>query len=123
MALTKASVGEAVEGVLGGLGTFKIYSITPDNSWLAAGEVLDLSADFSEIYWASFGGSKAINGYKMELIIPDDGTDVSASNVKVTAHRSAGSAAAMAAVPDTTDLSTTNANMRLLVCGKPADNT
>lgn len=107
-------------GVIGSLGHAAVFMLTPDNSWLAAGEVIDLTAYFSEIHWASVASCTAISGYKLDVIIPADGNDIASNTVKITAHRSAGSAAAMAAVPDTTDISAL-AELRLLVIGKLAD--
>lgn len=107
-------------GVVGSLGHAAVFMITPDASWLAAGEAIDLTDYFSEIHWAGFGGCTVINGQKMDVIIPADGNDIAAGTVLITAHRSAGAAAAMAAVPDATNLSTL-AELRLLVIGKLAD--
>jgi hypothetical protein len=103
-----------------GIGHMAIYKITPDTSWLAAGEELDLTDDFSEVTAAWFGGCTVINGYKFDVILPADGTDIAADTVLITAHRSAATAAAFAAVPDATNLSTL-AELRLIVVGKPSD--
>lgn len=118
MALTQADISGT--GTVTRLGEMRVYKITPDNSWLAAGENLDLTDDFSEIYAAWFGGCTVINGYKIDVIIPADGTDIAATTVKVTAHYSTDAAGAMTAVPDTTDLSSL-AELRLVVLGKIAD--
>lgn len=118
MAMTVAK--KSGPGVIGSLGHAAVFMLTPDASWLAAGEAIDLTDYFSEIHFASIGSCTVINGYKMDVIIPADGNDIAAGTVLVTAHRSAGSAAAMAAVPDTTDISSL-AEMRLLVIGKLAD--
>ena len=98
-----------------------IFNVTPDDSWLAAGEALDLTDYFSEIYAIEVGGSKVIAGYKVGFIIPDSGTDISSSNVLMTAHYSTDAAGAMTAVPNATDLSTVLANTRVVVKGKIAD--
>jgi hypothetical protein len=122
MALTITEVSGAGEAVLAGMGIAKVYEVTPDSSWLAVGEVMaDLADDFSEIFFASFGGRKAIGGFVCDVIIPDPGTDVSATNVKMTAHYSTDAAGEMTAVPDATDLSVKCAKLRMLVIGKAAD--
>lgn len=118
MAITM--VKKSGPSVVPGIGHMAIYKLTPDASWLAAGEAIDLTDDFSEVHAALIGGCTVINGYKMDVIVPEDGTDIGAATVLVTAHRSAGSAAAMAAVPDTTDLSGL-VEIRLVVYGKLAD--
>lgn len=118
--MTITLVKKSGPSVVPGVGHMAIYKLTPDDSWLAAGEAIDLTDDFSEIHAALIGGCTVINPYKMDVIVPADGTDIAAGTVLVTAHRSAGSAAAMAAVPNATDLSGL-AEVRLVVFGKIAD--
>jgi len=123
MALTIAAVASKTnESVMPGLGIARVFTVTPDNSWLAVGEAADLTDYFSEIYYANIdGGSKVIHGFKMGAVIPSPGTDIAAGTVLITAHYSKGAAGEMTAVPDATDLSTLCAEMRLFVIGKPAD--
>jgi len=97
-----------------------IFKVTPDSSWLAAGEAADLTDYFSEIYDASIGACTVIGGYKYGVIVPADGTDIAAGTVLITAHYSTDAAGAMTAVPDATDLSA-QAELRLTVRGKIAD--
>jgi hypothetical protein len=106
--------------VVGSVGHMSVFKITPDASWLAAGEAIDLTDYYSEVHAAWFAGCTVINGYKMDVILPADGNDIAAGTVLITAHRSAGSAAAMAAVPDATNLSSL-VELRLCVVGKIAD--
>jgi hypothetical protein len=106
------------QGILPGVGALQQFKCTLDNSWLAAGENVDLTSYFTHIYSIQTGGSTAISGYKLDFILPAQGTAITASNVKMTAHYSTDAAGAMTAVPDATDISTIGP-VQIVVIGKP----
>jgi hypothetical protein len=64
-----------------------IYSLALDNSWLAAGEAIDLTADFDYIYAASVQQADAIAdlAYKFDVVC-DYAAAVTSSNVLVSAY-------------------------------------
>jgi hypothetical protein len=117
MAITAAKTSG--ENILPGLGKQQIYKLTLDNSWLAAGEVIDFTDDFTYIYGIQVVGSTVINPYKLDFILPAQGTAITASNVKMTAHYSTDAAGAMTPVPDATDISGIGP-VQIIVVGKPA---
>ena len=89
------------------------YSLLLPSSWTAAGVDLDLSTaangSFDTITSYRFGPGDAVTdfGDVFDLIgtAATAGDGITASTCKVVAHRSTGSAAALVATPDTTDLS------------------
>lgn len=105
-------------GVIQGVGYSQTYDLTLDDSWLAAGEAIDLTDDFHEIDSILIGGQVAGIGVNFQVVIPAYGVTVTASNVKLLAYYSTDAAGLMTAVPDTTDLSGCNP-LTITVIGKP----
>jgi hypothetical protein len=91
-----------------------IYSLALDNSWLAAGEAIDLTADFDYIYAASVQQADAIAdlAYKFDVVC-DYAAAVTSSNVLVSAYVTSTDTA----VADTVDLSAVG-KLTLVVFGK-----
>jgi hypothetical protein len=100
-----------------------VYRLQLPDSWTAAGVAWDLSSEFDYVFSAQFGSSGAItdHGRKYSIFgtITTSGKGnggIAAASVTIGAHQSAGSAAAMAAVPDSTDLSAVN-DLTVVVLG------
>ena len=100
------------------------YKVLMDSSFLATGEVVDLTDDFSEIYDGSVGAVDAIAdaAYIYRLVVPSHGTAIASTTVKLSAHYSpsktgATEAAEAFAVADGVDLSTVG-ELRFTVWGK-----
>jgi hypothetical protein len=104
------------------------YKVSLDSSSLVTGELLDLTDDFSEIMSAKEAGVTVIGaaGYKFTVLLPADGTAITASNVKLVASAvpalDGGTAAAQAfAASDGVDMSTF-VEVRIEVKGKAIGN-
>jgi NAD/NADP transhydrogenase beta subunit len=100
-----------------------VYTLQLPSSWTAAGVACDLSAEFDYVFGAVFGSSGAVtdhaNKYSLFGTITTSGKGnggIAAASVTLGAHRDAGTAAAFAAVPDTTDLSAVN-DLTMVVFG------
>lgn len=104
--------------ILPSIGAMQIYDVTLDDSWLAAGEAIDLTDDFAEIDSITISGQVAGIGANFQVEIPASGVAVTASNVVLMAYYSTDAAGLMTAVPDTTDLSGVNP-LTITVIGKP----
>jgi hypothetical protein len=63
------------------------YSVLLDTTHLTAGEAIDISADFSRVHFALCGANDTLadHGYKFDIIHPGAGTDVTSTNVLVSA--------------------------------------
>lgn len=116
--MTISAAAKGGSGIVGGLGMIKQYGLTLDDSWLAAGEVVDLSDDFSTIDSIAVGGVVAGIGANFIAKIPESGVAVTASNVLMLAYWSTDASGAMTAVPNATDLSACNP-LTITVIGKP----
>lgn len=116
MAITVAK--KSGQGIVGGFGAIQTFDLTLDNSWLAAGEAVDLTDYFATVDSIQVGGVVAGIGVNFMAKIPASGVAVTASNVVLMAYWSTASAAAMTAVPDTTDLTACNP-LTITVTGKP----
>lgn len=71
------------------MGDCAVFRLLLDDSFLGTGEAIDLTSYFSLIYAVTVDSVDAIAdcGYKFQVVIPTQGTAVSASNVLVSAHR------------------------------------
>lgn len=116
MAITATKISS---GKVDGLGHIATYRLLLDDSWLAVGEAVDLTGDFTEIH-AAFCSSATVVGnhaYKFDVVHPAAGTAIAAGTVLVSAYYSTDAAGAFTAVPDATDLSAV-VELRLTVIGK-----
>jgi hypothetical protein len=112
-----------METNLGPYGKMAVYNVPLGAAWTGAGETCDLTDDFERIYFATIqpdtaAGSAAVS---LDLIVPAVGTDLTATNVLVTAKRCLTAGAPGAGAFDNcngADLSGI-ATTRLLVVGKP----
>lgn len=86
--MTATATIKAGPGVVPGLGLIAIYEVALDNSFLATGEPIDLTGQFSEVFSASIEGADALadHGYKFDVVLPAFGTAISDANVLVTGH-------------------------------------
>ena len=117
MPITVAKKGG--QGIIGGYGAIQDYDLTLDNSWLAAGEAIDLSDDFATVDSIQISGVVAGIGVNFMAQIPASGVAVTSSNVVLMAYWSTDATGAMTAVPNTTDLQACNP-LTITVKGKPA---
>lgn len=85
MAITVTSI-VGPESIAPGI-KMAIYSLALDNSWLAAGEAIDLTTDFDYIYAGSVQQADAIAdlAYKFDLVC-DYAAAITSSNVKISAY-------------------------------------
>ena len=90
------------------------YNLALDNSWLAAGEAIDLTGEFTYVLNATIGAVDAIAdaAVKFELIFDSDAV-ITSSNVLVGAYVTSTDTA----VADAVDLSSIG-ELRLTVWGK-----
>jgi len=109
---------------LGGLGLFAVYKCLLDTSFLATGEPIDLTGHFSSLYAAWPAGVNAIADalYSYGVVLPDDGTDIAAGTVLISAIESpaktgATEAAEAFAAVSSTDLHSVG-ELRIAVIGK-----
>jgi len=104
--------------VKSGIGSEIIFSVALDSSYATGGEPIDLTDWFGYIHAATVGGSSvyADQGYKFSVQIPAAGTEITSSNVLITAHHSSGADAVMNPA-DAEDLSTV-VELALTVVGK-----
>lgn len=108
----------------GGVGIEYNFSILMDDSYVTGGEPIDLSGYFSYIDFATVNSvdAAADAGYKFQVVIPTNGTAVSATNVLVVAHYSGTADAVLNQVAATTDLSAVG-ELTITVVGKSAVST
>jgi len=116
MAISAAKKGG--QGIIGGYGAIQDYDLTLDNSWLAAGEAVDLSDDFATVDSIQISGVVAGIGVNFMAQIPAKDVAVTSSNVVLMAYWSSATAIEMTAVPDATDLQACNP-ITITVKGKP----
>ncbi len=86
--------------------------------WLAAGNAIDMTGEFSEIVAAWTAGVNAVadDVYKFTAVFPK-ATTVTSSNVLMSIYYSNGSGGAMTVVPDATDISAVG-QVQVVVIGK-----
>jgi hypothetical protein len=95
--------------VIGEANKMASYKLVWDNSYPTNGEAIDLTADFEYIYSIVIGGENAAADAAYQITpVFAYGTAITSSNVILAVHWSAGSAAVLAEITDTTDLSALN---------------
>jgi hypothetical protein len=107
-------MGDAAGGLF--VGIFELTLDTTD----ANGELtLDLTDYFSEIYAIADGGSDGTTGYVAQFEKPEDGTAITATNVKVGIYEAGADAGPLDAVAST-DVSAYIPGLTCVVYGKQA---
>ena len=107
------------QGIIPGVGAIQQFDLTIPTSWKATGVAVDLTDYFSTIDSVQIGGVVAGIGVMFQPKIPASGVALTVSNLLMLAYWSTDGAAAMTAVPDTTDIDGCTP-LTITVIGKPA---